>query len=275
MQNLKSNVKLILFSGVIVTISIVLSNYGYAETIWEKRANKAQEAISPEPVSVEEAITEEIYDNTIDASSIIIPEQYGSIVETYDKGTNGKLIIHIQDAHANYEAQINEANILESLINDYNLNLILKESKLTDRDFKYLRPRLPLEERKEVADGLLRDGYITGVNYLDLGSDYPTVIQGLEDKELYDSNRNAMWEIDKFKDLAGEYVDKLIIASNGIKPHIYNKDLIALDNKKNDYESENIDLIAYYSYALQSFLKTPFLYQLLPCKTLLSSINYR
>jgi len=183
----------------------------------------------------------------IDPLEIEIPEQYGAIIETH-RGSNGKLIIHIQDAHSNYEGQINAAGILESLIENYDLNLILKESKITDRDFKYLRDRASLDERREIADGLLRDGYITGVNYLDLASDYPVKIQGIEDKGLYDENRNALWEIDRFKDLAAGYVDKLIVLSGALKPHIYNQDLLALDGEKKAYDAERTDLVTYYKY---------------------------
>ncbi len=227
---------------VIFVSATILPESGLAadrgRSFWQKRQKS---------VAGTQAPADEASQSALDPQKIEIPEQYGTIIETH-RGTNNKLIIHIQDAHCNYEGQINEANILESLINDYDLNLILKESKLTDRDFKYLRPRLPVEERKEVAEELLRDGYITGVNYLDLGSDYPITIQGLEDKELYDNNISALWEIDRFKDLAGEYVIRLAAVADAIKPKIYNNDLLGLDNKKKAYDNEEIDLLEYYEY---------------------------
>ncbi|NQT75984.1 MAG: hypothetical protein HQ566_05635 [Candidatus Omnitrophica bacterium] len=230
-----------LFFLVIFVSAIILPESCFAaedRSFWQKRQKSVTETQTPASTTSE---------SELDPQTIEIPEQYGTVIETH-RGTNGRLIVHIQDAHCNYEAQINEANILESLINDYDLNLILKESKLTDRDFKYLRPRLPVEERKEVADELLRDGYITGVNYLDLGSDYPITIQGLEDKELYDNNISALWEIDKFKDAAGEYVIMLIAAGDAIKPKIYNDDLLEVDNKKKDYDNEKMDLLEYYEF---------------------------
>ncbi|MBU4589561.1 MAG: hypothetical protein KKG01_01400, partial [Candidatus Omnitrophica bacterium] len=188
-----------------------------------------------------------VLDTTLDPEDIIIPDQYGTVIETH-RGTNGKLIIHIQDAHCNYEGQMNEAYILEVLMEDYDLNLVLSESKLTDRDFKYIRPWLTADKRKEVADNLVKDGYITGVDYVDLSTDYPFVNQGIEDKELYDSNRDALWELDKYKVVAGEYIDEMIIAANTVKPSIYTDDLLELDSKKKAYDTEEIDLLEYYEY---------------------------
>ena len=256
MNNLRQSRKIVLFLLLFVSVVILCSPL-YAESIWEKRKSSIQKITKPqadaEPVETTDEVLETqdiLYAGTLDPSEIFIPEQYGTIIETH-RGTNGKLIVHIQDAHANYEGQMNSASIIKSLIEDYDLNLILGEGHIDDGDYKYLRDRASLEDRIEVADGLVKDGYFTGVNYLDLATDYATKIQGLEDKTLYDAHVDSLWEIDKFKDMASEYVEKLIIASNLIKPHIYNKELLEIDSKKKDYDSENIDLLEYYAYLYQ------------------------
>lgn len=143
---------------------------------------------------------------------------------------------------------MNLANILESLIKDYELNLILVEGGSTDADFTYLRNRATLEERKEKAEKLLRESIITGEEYLNIASDYPMSFQGIEDRGIYDAHVNALWELDGFKDVAGEYIDKLIAVSDILKPRIYNKDLLGLDKAKKAYESEKTDLLTYYRY---------------------------
>jgi len=182
---------------------------------------------------------------SIEPDLIRIPDEYGFITQTY-KGTNNKLIIHIQDAHSNYEAQKNEAEILKSLIENYNLKLILVEGKVSNRNFHYIRPRAPLEERIRKADELLKNGDITGVNYLDIASDLPMVIQGIENRKLYDEHREAFWEIDKFKDIGLDYINRLIHIADLIKPKIYNAELIELDAKRKDCNDEKLDLVDYY-----------------------------
>lgn len=261
----------------ILTAMIIVSALGislsYAETIWERR----QKAINPEAQPKVEQKAEEItepadtysydYDEedaiipakqtTLDPANpfnITVPAMYGTIIDSY-KGTNGKLIVHIQDAHANYEAQKNIAAIIETLINSYNINLVLMEGKATDRDFKYLRYRAPLDVRKDIADNLLKEGIFNGVNYLDLASSYPLLIQGVEDKNLYDINGAALWDMDRFKDLALEYVTKLMSATDSIKEKVYNPDLLKLDKAKKDYEDESVDLLGYYKILYDSAIK--------------------
>jgi len=247
----------ILLFLLIVVNAITMSNPTYAASIWDKRKQavqgmkeKAQKPKVVEPAYDYEEKIDTAFDTSLDPEDIIIPDQYGTIIETH-RGTNGKLIVHIQDAHCNYGGQMNSAKIIESLIEDYDLNLILGEGHINDGDYKYLRDRASLEDRIEVADGLVRDGYFTGINYLDLAADYATKIQGLEDKTLYDAHVDSLWEIDKFKDMASEYVEELIVVSDLVKPHIYNEDLLDLDGKKKDYDSENIDLLEYYEYLYQ------------------------
>lgn len=180
-----------------------------------------------------------------DTSSITIPEKYGSIIETHN-GTNGKLIVHIQDAHANYEAQKNIANILELLIKDNNLNLVLREGTDTDKDFSYLRKEANLEVRTRAAEKLLKNATIRGEDYLTLTTGYNISLQGIEDRPLYDENRNAIWEMDKFKDEALDYIYKIALAADSLKPKIYNEGLLNIDKAKKAYDNEEVDLVKYY-----------------------------
>nr|MBU1328907.1 hypothetical protein [Candidatus Omnitrophota bacterium] len=207
----------------------------YAESIWEKQQKASQEATPDATTSTSSIVLNEI----------TIPSQYGSIIETHE-GTNGKLIVHIQDAHANYEAQKNIAGILESLISNENLNLILREGSISTNDFTYIRDSAPIEERKKKADELLKKAIINAEEYLNIASDYPMSFQGIEERSRYDEFVSALWEMDKFKDIALEYVNKLTAAADSIKPKIYNAELLAMDKAKKDYENETIVLSAYY-----------------------------
>lgn len=243
-----------------VIILIIGPNFipsSYAATLWEQRGKVIQATKESKPVEEpsesEETILDksevkkDVSDLSIEPTDIVIPDQYGTIIETHE-GTNGKLIVHVQDAHMNYEGQKNAAHILESLIEDYGLKLILLEGKVSSLNFNYIRARSPLDERIGKADELLKKGEINGVNYLNIATDYHIIIHGVEDKRIYDENRQALWEIDRFKDLASEYVNKLIVVSDVLKTKIYSENLLGLDKKKKDYDSENIGLMAYYEY---------------------------
>ena len=169
------------FLGVVLLIVvhiILISAPLYAANIWEKRkqtidsvkdkAEPAQEekiASPEEPIGVEaeefieedmEAAFEEpeivAKEGPLNPKDINIPDEYGTIIETHE-GTNGKLIVHIQDAHCNYEGQMNEARILEALIKDYDLTLIIPEGQINDKNLQYLREKLPTLEREDIEIG--------------------------------------------------------------------------------------------------------------------------
>ena len=75
-------------------------------------------------------LTQVCFAAKVDPTEIKIPIDKGRIVETYvSKAANAPLIVYIQDIHTNYEAQIAEAGILESLIRDYGFDLVLVEAK--------------------------------------------------------------------------------------------------------------------------------------------------
>jgi len=239
-KNLQYSIKCVFFLTALVS-GFFLPETGHAanRSLWQKRQKNIQDSTNTQkPIK-------RTFQRQLDPLKIKIPKEYGTIIESH-RGSNGKLIVHIQDAHANYEGQMNLANILESLIQDYELNLILVEGGSTDADFTYLRNRASLEERKEKAGKLLKEGILAGEDYLNIASDYPMSFQGIEDRSVYDANVDALWEIDKFKDIAAEYIANLIAVSDILKKRIYNKELLAIDKAKKAYESEDTDLLSYY-----------------------------
>ena len=252
----------------IIIISAIGIGLSYAETIWEKR----QKAINPEAQPKVEQKAEEItepdtynydeediaYDeedmampaeqaalDPTDPFNITVPAAYGTIIDS-NKGTNGNLIICIQDAHANYEAQKNISAILEELMRAYGITLILREGGITDKDFTYLRKEASLEARINASEKLLKNSTITGIDYVNLTTDLPMHIQGIEDRQLYDENRYGVADMDKIKDVALDYVNKMSDTAEQVKTKIYSSDLLALDKAKKDYENETTDLLGYY-----------------------------
>ena len=79
----------------------------------------------------------------IDLNKVSMPEEFGTIKEVHKTpllyNKDAKMIFHIQDVHANYEAQKNLANILEYLIMTYGVNLILVEGGITDKEILFKR----------------------------------------------------------------------------------------------------------------------------------------
>ncbi|MCX5715590.1 MAG: hypothetical protein NTV07_01770, partial [Candidatus Omnitrophica bacterium] len=104
--------------------------------------------------------------------SIIISENVGRVKEIF-RGEPQKLIINIQDAHCNFEAQTNISQILDTLGNNYGLNFVALEGSSGEID-PSLFTTFPDEEiRKEVATYFLKKGKINGAEYLAITSKNP------------------------------------------------------------------------------------------------------
>jgi len=178
---------------------------------------------------------------------IKIPSEYGRITERF-AGGGDKLVIHVQDAHTNYEAQKNAAGMLEDLINKYGLYLILVEGGSRDVSLNYYREQYPLEERKKMAEESLKKGEIAGEEYLNIASDYPIKLQGIEDRALYDQNMEAYLEIDKQKDNAILFTKLLSGVVSNLKNKLYNQALSELDKKRIGFKEEKVTLNEYVQY---------------------------
>src|SRR3989338_8450957 len=107
-------------------------------------------------------------------------------------------IIHIQDAHANYSGQANLAGALDEIMTKYKVTLVLVEGGTKDDTLTPLKKIAPPEVWKKVAKKFLIEGKITGDEYLNLISDHPMKIMGIENKELY------MTSLKAYGDLAGK-----------------------------------------------------------------------
>jgi len=141
---------------------------------------------APTPFQVQEGPNREAI-----PPSIQIPPETGEIRAVPASISKSNLyIIHIQDAHGNYEAQQNIGKILEHLRDQYGIGLIFKEGadeKLDPSFFHFFEDRaLDLK----TADLLMRHGAFSGVEKFLLeesinpGAEIPEVY-GMEDGRIY------------------------------------------------------------------------------------------
>ena len=185
---------------------------------------------------------------------IMVPEGAGHIVEGYKakdggkKESGGKVIIHVQDIHTNYEAQKNLSRIIETLINDKKLNLVMVEGGWGDVSLTYLRSYADKGRRLEVAEEYLKGGKISGEEYLNIVSDYDMDIEGLEDENLYKANLDAFFEIEKFRAKAIAELVNIKAAVEKLKEKLYPAQLQELEKTERDYKDEKISLADYYKH---------------------------
>ncbi len=189
---------------------------------------------------------------SIDLDKVSIPKEFGLVKEVYQSPLRIKkderIIFHIQDVHVNYEAQKSLANILEYLIKEYGLEVILVEGGITDKDFSYIREWAPIEERREKAEELLKEGIISGETYVDIATDLPLKFQGIEDKGLYESNMESYLKVESFRPDALNLIGIIKDNVERLKKFIYTRQLKEFDKYKSDYKSEKAELVEYFKY---------------------------
>lgn len=182
---------------------------------------------------------------------IKIPENYGSMKDTWApdivSGTNAPLIIHIQDAHCNYEAQTNIGEILNGLMKEYpdQVKLIAVEGSVGVIDTSPFAEFSDKEIKKEVADYFMKKGKITGPEFLSITGDYKFTIYGIENKELYDRNYKAFLDSLPFRDESEKYCGYLQGILAQIKQYIYHTELKELDKQLTSYQDGETSFLDY------------------------------
>jgi hypothetical protein len=178
---------------------------------------------------------------------ILVPRNIGTVKETH-LGDNGKLVIHIQDAHCNYEAQSNIARILEHIIRKYKVNLVAVEGADGVVNTEWFKAFPDSEIRRDVADYFMKKGELTGTEFLSITKDYPFTIYGAEDRKTYQKNLIAFLESYPYKEEFKKFYANVKSALGRLKKFIYTKELSELDKKVIQHEEEKIKFSEYVKY---------------------------
>ncbi len=136
-------------------------------------------------------------------------------------GTNGKLIIHLQDAHANPGAQKHLAEALDHWMARYPVRMVLSEGGEGEAGVSALKSAADPATWKRVAPQMLRDAIIAGEEYLQLISDHGMTIRGIEDEQLYRANVEIYRELAAGRELRARFLPRVRAAIGALKERRY------------------------------------------------------
>src|SRR3989338_4195523 len=173
-----------------------------------------------------------------------IPNELG-FVSNESKGQNGKTIVLIQDAHVHYQAQKAIAEILKTLIEKESLRLILIEGGWNDMSVSSLRNYADQKARLEVAERYLKAGKISGTEYLDIASDFPISVWGIEDQDLYANNMNAFLKINEHQADLLHKLDQFGLAVDALKGYVFSPRLQSIEEKRTAFANGKLNLLSY------------------------------
>ena len=219
------------------TVSLVLVfafsmvNTSYAST--EKDALAPTSIISSEmPLSVDDVGI------AIDA---------GTIKSSFS-GSAGKMVIHIQDAHCNFEAQSNINKMLDQLTKECSIDVISVEGAEGIVDTAWFKAFPDAEIRKEVATYFMKKGEITGAEFFSINSDYNGTIFGAETKDYYVKNLRAFTEVYPHKTMIENYFKNTRSVATRLKSIVYTPKLKELDSKIRAFSGKELELSEYAEY---------------------------
>ncbi len=176
-----------------------------------------------------------------DPSKFNVPFEHTTLKEFFP-GSNGKLIIHIQDAHANYSGQMSMAKALDKMMSAYGQYLVLAEGASKDVTLTELKPLAKDSDWKIAARRFLQDSVIAGEEYLNLTSKHPMKIRGVEYRDLYDA------ALATYADLVGKrqdilnYLHRIQVSIERLKAKHYSEALLDYEKKVRNPQSETPDL---------------------------------
>jgi hypothetical protein len=127
-------------------------------------------------------------EESLPAENLMIPASLGKIEERFT-GQGNRWILHIQDVHALLAAQENIAAILDHLNAVYGIRTVAVEGGWSASSWPKTWGLPSSQEKQNLAQTLLEEDYIGGPAYAAMFSKTPMTLLGLENRDLYEKNR--------------------------------------------------------------------------------------
>ncbi len=208
-------------------------------------------------------------DNSKDVRSIV-PAKYGSVRDIHLNPKSDKWVIHIQDAHCNFDAQQNISNILKKMVKKNCLDLILLEGSSGKVNPAPLKNYPDKTARNTVSGYLLKSADISGSEYFLITQDENVPVLGMENRDTYEKNLKVLWKIMDLKTENNSIIDKLDSYIESEKPKLYSDKLVRFDSINSSFRTHSIDLEEYLNYLKENIEINP---QKYPVITKINKIN--
>lgn len=171
-----------------------------------------------------------------------VPLIYGTIQEVYDsRSDRTSPVVLIQDVHLNTEAQTNIASVLQELIDQKQVGLVGVEGAFGAFDFRPFRKYPNKEISKEVVEDLLNKNLLAAPSFVGITSPTePPEFLGIDDKQHYDANLEALYSARDQKKEVSQQVNSLKQNLHEAKVKIFSKELATFDGLRTAYHKGDV-----------------------------------
>jgi len=164
----------------------------------------------------------------LDAETFSIPSHLGQVVDHY-KGSSGRTVVHIQDAHCNLFAQKKISDIIDYLNTEYGIRTLNLEGGAGEYDLTSFTSISDSDIRREVSEHFVRTGDINGAEFFAVNNPERVTLWGVEDGELYLRNLEVYRDSLSYRDEAALILKGLEDTLDALKKNVYGRDLMDLE----------------------------------------------
>ncbi len=189
------------------------------------------------------------------ALKLTVPAQLGNVLYSY-KGKSKGLIVHIQDCHANTTAQLNIADIISTIEENYDIGLLCLEGASNKLNTSHY-DQFPKTQAKELTSKFfLQEGLFTGPEYYKILNPGKGIkAYGVEDKGLYKKHVKAYRKHNADEKEIIVCLQALKSNLNALKPYIFSMPLKVIDQKEEAYKNKHLQLEEYVSFIIKEAAK--------------------
>jgi hypothetical protein len=234
-----------------------------SETVLQKKSNASFKSFSDKSLK-----------------SVVIPQNLALLKESHTENSD-RLVIHIQDVHANFDAQMKISQIMQNLIHQYWIKLVCVEGAEGPISVEAYREFSDKEAIQKTAEYLMKEGMLVGSEYEAITTDHPFRFVGVEDMAVHSKNLNEFRETLRTGQGVIDVLDQLRIILEDLKKKNYSKDMVELDriliqyHEKGASPQEYFKALERFAHQLKIELKEmPNLVALLQAQEIEGQINY-
>ncbi|MBF0216981.1 MAG: hypothetical protein HQL30_08325, partial [Candidatus Omnitrophica bacterium] len=193
---------------------------------------------------------------TLTVKGFDMPSTYCEIKDTFETASEAKdvsptediAIIHIQDAHCDYAAQLRISSMLEYLNKKYGVDRVYMEGGAGEYDLSVFDTTDNGKIKQAVAENFMKNGELSGAEYYAVTNPGKVTLMGIEYPDLYIKNLDAYRDILPYRSGARKALEDLYAGLDSIKEASLNGKLLGLYEKYKSYQSGNIGLEEYFRY---------------------------
>ncbi|MFA6320856.1 MAG: hypothetical protein WCY36_03260 [Candidatus Omnitrophota bacterium] len=234
----------------VVTLMAFLSNTIFCGIAWSDRTPSELTSVGPDNRAVS-PVSPGVF-KELNVNTFTFPQSLGTVKDAWSPAVKGQkpraTVIHIQDAHCNYDAQHTIANIIEYFNKEYGVNQINLEGGAKDYDLSAFTGIKDKRVRERVADHFVKEGVVNGAEYFAVNNPEKASLWGIEDIKLYVENLKVYRDSLEHKADIDRLVKNLSYILSNLKMKIYSKELLEMDLKYNQYKSGNVEFKDYMNY---------------------------